>query len=1710
MSNHISINKKRIIIISISLIAITGIFFCLLKGTRSTLTLAQAQKAIISTARAFNYRKPYLQYEKNKVNANQSILASRFDYEPEELNSQNVGYDVCGTFVSNVYYATFKKIGVDGSNFLLTDGVSCVKGNELTEDDFDDEGNLVASANGDPNGKRCYHGNSQMEKMVRDAVSHAGITIGSSYAEEVIFDNTTNNNIKNVTYVSYNKNTQKIDQMGISNSTNKQLDISNNKNDMMAVYYFKINVSNDDDINEIFTNGVISTNGEFKNDGGIIKSYADLQSYASYRKYYRRQFGADNFNNTYFKHIHDTLVGSAGILETGDVVLFRRYNGTKAKNGTQGHVYVYDKSSAHFFHSSADSYKFSSKKNALNDAVGTMRYYSTDMTFGAKYGLSRSNVYEILVLRPLNLIISEGDYTLTENASERYSMPYLFRTKTASVNEHESVNVNDKITYTFELADYYNCDNDGKTDCVCETIDEKEICVHTYTDLTITDTIPKGTQYDSCTGGCSGPNSEGEISWKGISVSNIEPQTFSYTVTVLGSGSSIVNDSSKVAGVKMNKIETTVNKTLSKEKQEKLVEVVNSLKGENITGGSAQFVQKIYNRVLLPDLGFDFSMTTPSEIFGEFFKAHAIQGVEYYDFDDSNENENVFKKMYVKGLYGGRNVWISDDELLKVGNGDNQFLASTLGEESREIYFDINSLMIGDVVLVYDKEANKERGKYLQAPSDETLLQIADVIDLYLYIGNGNFAAAVNPTGSSDISIITIFDNKVAGTERSRFIDALYGQNAFVVLRPSYAYQGENVNAVDKAAPKFTIVSDTRSIWQKTQTFTFKLYDDKSWLENDTYRIKYMTYGNYKKPPTCEQILENGTSLLLRVTDDLKTAISDSVTISDVTSRYLAWCDEDEIRDMQGNQIGSSYHSGWKMYTDASRPVLEIVSDTNDVASESQAFKIQIKDAQSGLKAGTYTIKYAYGDANSNYDCNSAVMNTNSVTFRVETDGVTSVASNEITVDSGQIEKIYLCNVDELKDVVDNKRISAITEEQLLVDGSLLNLKLSKTNSKTGITYRLSYKKQQTFSFDVSSTAGFKGGSYKIYYKLYRKNDPVPDSCSGFTDYVTLDISEGKTGTVYSSKATITDGNYDYIAYCNDYTISDHGGYARLAETLSKNYKMYVDNEGPGIELINESGSRWSNNQKFSFRLYDNGSGLKAGNYKIKYMLYNGIVPNNYSSSDCRLMNDYVTISVNSDGIAEVISDSVTIERGNYRYIDWCGEASISDVVGNSLEQDLASGASEMYVDNTDPSATISTPNTLKTNSQTVTLYCQDESEIDSYAWTTASSYELPEYIPAPEEMKNGSGVVETVTSDGTYYLYCKDGAGNVSDAEIQFSNYTVNNRVAASNANIGEYNNENYVSNSKNTYLAKTNTVLPLTGILTVPNSVNSQKLAGVSLGEAEESESTLLGSSLVLRGNATYTTWFDPNVVNIQYNLNGGVLAESDIYTSDTDGYILRDGSRVLQTVAYDSSLDEDGLYDYNGSGFNITRDGYFVGLYQWCLDASGSGNCYKQNKVYNASDFCDISSDDCVITLYLNWKSDDEPGEVEIDFNDLIVNTENSTIERVLPGTTVLDIKNSIDTTGTLKVIDSDNNILPDDHITNINDRLVITYNDEEFVYNLSILGDINKDGFVNRTDIFSLIEHILDTDDNNENILLGDINNDGVVKMNDIIAILKRIN
>ena len=123
--------------------------------------------------------------------------------------------------------------------------------------------------------------------------------------------------------------------------------------------------------------------------------------------------------------------------------------------------------------------------------------------------------------------------------------------------------------------------------------------------------------------------------------------------------------------------------------------------------------------------------------------------------------------------------------------------------------------------------------------------------------------------------------------------------------------------------------------------------------------------------------------------------------------------------------------------------------------------------------------------------------------------------------------------------------------------------------------------------------------------------------------------------------------------------------------------------------------------------------------------------------------------------------------------------------------------------------------------------------------------------------------------------------------------------------------------------------------------------------------------------------------NKVRIKHDMNGGAMSDLHANGYSSIGSIVSyNDAEYIKTINFNGKTSWNGLADYNNkNGINIEKTGYIAkeGL-EWNTKADGTGKSYSQDMIYLASDFCDLSKNDCEITLYVNWI----PKTVLVEFN------------------------------------------------------------------------------------------------------------------------------
>ena len=287
----------------------------------------------------------------------------------------------------------------------------------------------------------------------------------------------------------------------------------------------------------------------------------------------------------------------------------------------------------------------------------------------------------------------------------------------------------------------------------------------------------------------------------------------------------------------------------------------------------------------------------------------------------------------------------------------------------------------------------------------------------------------------------------------------------------------------------------------------------------------------------------------------------------------------------------------------------------------------------------------------------------------------------------------------------------------------------------------------------------------------------------------------------------------------------------------------------------------------------------------------------------------------------------------------------------------------------------------------TVKLKCKDNVKIVSYYFGTKSSPTSSEYVISNGDLKNlqADGLNKTVNDSGTYYLICKDNAGNTVSGNIDVnseSTYIVNHYVHDLGTNT-------YTLNSTDTLTGNTGSTITVANLK--KTIAGFTYVDGYLTGNTTKPTSGAVTTTTVLGdGSRVINLYYRRNYLYVRYHVNGGEMAEQHgsaygvtnsfvTSTSNTTAnkfWVGVYGSKV-NTVSNSNTYAQGtaGLINYNNSSsVNIVKAGY-IGKSgaQWNTKADGSGTSYNQaTATYDANNFggVDLSTGDKTVTLYVNW--------------------------------------------------------------------------------------------------------------------------------------------
>ena len=236
---------------------------------------------------------------------------------------------------------------------------------------------------------------------------------------------------------------------------------------------------------------------------------------------------------------------------------------------------------------------------------------------------------------------------------------------------------------------------------------------------------------------------------------------------------------------------------------------------------------------------------------------------------------------------------------------------------------------------------------------------------------------------------------------------------------------------------------------------------------------------------------------------------------------------------------------------------------------------------------------------------------------------------------------------------------------------------------------------------------------------------------------------------------------------------------------------------------------------------------------------------------------------------------------------------------------------------------------------------------------------------------ENWTAVPQDSATSITVYARC---------TEANDTPYIVNHYVHNIGANT-------YTLDSTDVSVGTTNATLTLTNLK--KTIAGFTYVDGYTTGSTTKPTSGAVTTTTILAdGTRVINLYYRRNYLYVQYNVNGGGLAETHGAAYDLDGSLITNTSNTIPTdylrgvyggkvgtLDTNTYAASSGLHNVNNtSGINVSRTGYSPKSgAQWNSSADGTGTSYNHDTTtYDADGFAgaDLSTGDKVVTIYVNW--------------------------------------------------------------------------------------------------------------------------------------------
>ena len=575
------------------------------------------------------------------------------------------------------------------------------------------------------------------------------------------------------------------------------------------------------------------------------------------------------------------------------------------------------------------------------------------------------------------------------------------------------------------------------------------------------------------------------------------------------------------------------------------------------------------------------------------------------------------------------------------------------------------------------------------------------------------------------------------------------------------------------------------------------------------------------------------------------------------------------------------------------------------------------------------------------------------------------VCAQKISLTKYEYETVLDCGSDYKTTIITPPSISFKLEDK---DFSSGKTKIGEKNKSYEVIMNVSDSKYSLKSYkyvihkEGNNTPFFVVGPVKINEKTNSYEVKIPFNNTGtfYIEAVAYNV-KGKQVTKKSGKITLSFDKMNcetaikFSGGTANWTNKDINSVISSDEIVSYYYlELKNANNNQTIEKIQNSNGKYKiNDHSFTYKIaaranqarrvyyeatpYDqkgknNSCVIKSPVYQIDTI--KPICTAKSSNSEWTNQNVVITVQC-SDNDSKCVSDTKNItisgeHTGNYNTDTY-------DNAGNKTDCNVVS----VNVDKTAPSASITAKN-LKKEKDQVQLKCDDKkSGINGYYFGKTnpdSSGANITYVTTTDDISkitSNDGMLKDITSDGTYYLSCRDIAGNTKVVSKEFYKTT----LSISNGSVSP---KSIITAKGNSFAISTSTtVTPNTGY-SFNNKWYKNSTTEVSNTYAPTSSSTIYAKCSA----KTFTLTLDPN---------GGE------YNNKT--------TTSTKTMTYDSTN--------NNSIGKATKTGYsFLG---WYTSKTGGTQVYDSTgKNTNASSYWTATystgtwKHDGNVTLYARWSA------------------------------------------------------------------------------------------------------------------------------------------